>query len=117
MTDELMIEACAGGLNLFGVPKEIGRQVVRKNMEAAAKLEKQRESLTLKEAIESLALHAASTHRLRDWEPELRLVLDAARAFACTECGGLGVVHPNGTGTVHECESCKAARQNVGARK
>lgn len=36
INNEQMIEACAGGLTLFGVPRQIGRKVVRQNMERSA---------------------------------------------------------------------------------
>lgn len=73
---------------------------------------------TLKDAIESLALHAHSTHRLRDWSDELALVLAAARTVSCERCGGTGrirrpiinwSVSTDDDGTI-DCGDCKANR-------
>lgn len=32
MNDEQMVEACAGGLTLWGIPKQIGRTIVANNI-------------------------------------------------------------------------------------
>lgn len=46
----------------------------------------------LSDAISAVMLHAASGLKMRDFEPELRLLICAARAFSCKECGGTGKV-------------------------
>lgn len=73
--------------------------------------------MTLQESIDALALHAASTHRLRDWEPELRLVLDAARAFSCKECRGTGRIHVAIADTTIDCRHCRDARLHLRGNK
>ena len=66
---------------------------------------------TLAEAIDSLYLHASSTHRLIDWRPEIGVVLAAARAFSCKECGGTGKVRVAVADAVVDCRDCKQYRE------
>ena len=77
--------------------------------------------ITLRDAIASLALHAHSTHRLRDWSDELALVLAAARTVACERCSGTGrirrpiinwSVSTDDDGMI-DCGDCKANRSIV----
>ena len=46
----------------------------------------------LEDAITAVILHAASRHRMCDFQPELRLLVSAARALICEKCGGTGKV-------------------------
>lgn len=68
---------------------------------------------TLAEAIESLTLHSASTHKLRDWQPEIQLVVAAARCLTCKECGGRGKIHHANSDTNLSCRSCSFHREIV----
>jgi len=64
--------------------------------------------LNLREAIDAVTLHAQSTHRLRDWQQEIGIILAAARAYSCKTCGGTGAVLK--FSRVDDCPDCKAAR-------
>lgn len=67
----------------------------------------------LADAIESLSLHSHSTHKLRDWQPELSLVIAAAKAFSCKKCGGTGRIWVAVADTKVDCDKCKACRQLI----
>lgn len=68
----------------------------------------------LDDAIYAVALHIQSGHRLRDFAPELRLLLAAARAFSCSECGGTGRVRVAVADWEGECRVCKPHRDAIG---
>ncbi len=67
--------------------------------------------ITLADAIESLSLHSHSTHKLRDWQPELSLVIAAAKAFSCTKCRGTGKIWVAVADTKINCDRCLLDRQ------
>jgi len=48
--------------------------------------------MKLEDAISTVMLHASSGLRMNVFEKELRLLICAARAFSCKECGGTGKV-------------------------
>lgn len=66
------------------------------------------EPLSLREAIELLTNHSCSTHRLVDFQREIRVVLAAARAFSCEQCGGTGIVRVADTEV--SCRNCSMSR-------
>lgn len=71
----------------------------------------------LSDAINVLQLHAQSTHRLRDWQEEIGLVLWAAKAFSCDECGGTGRVRVAVADAEVSCPKCCVWRANLQPRK
>jgi hypothetical protein len=76
----------------------------------------------LNDAISAVMLHAASGLKMRDFEPELRLLIHAARAFSCEKCGGIGkhdrpiirwAVSDDSSYDQIECEECKGDRAEI----
>lgn len=78
----------------------------------------------LYDAISAVMLHASSGLKMRDFEPELRLLICAARAFGCERCKGTGKVRRpiiNWSVSVGgsdddqqiDCDECKSDRAEV----
>lgn len=76
----------------------------------------------LQEAISTVMLHASSGLRMHTFEPELRLLIHAARAMSCQKCGGTGkhdrpiirwAVSGVGADGPVECDECKADRKEI----
>lgn len=74
-------------------------------------MSKERMKTNLADAIESLSLHSHSTHKLRDWQPELSLVIAAAKVFSCKKCRGTGWIWVAVADTKIDCDKCKMDRQ------
>lgn len=66
--------------------------------------------LTLKDAIQALTIHAASGHRMKDFQREIGVVLAAARAFSCEECKGEGEIFVAVADSWVTCKKCDASR-------
>ena len=69
--------------------------------------------MKLSDAISAVMLHAASGLKMRDFEPELRLLICAARAFNCNECGGSGRVRVAVADWEGDCDVCKSDRAEI----
>lgn len=76
------------------------------------------------DAISAVQLHASSGLRMRDFEPELRLLVSAARAMICQECGGTGKVRrpiirwsvsvgDRDDDKLIDCDVCKSDRKEI----
>lgn len=74
---------------------------------------RKRKYAKLQDAISSVMLHASSRHHLRDFEPELRLLISASRAFSCAECRGTGKVHIAVADTTITCDVCRSDRKEL----
>lgn len=65
--------------------------------------------LTLKQAIDSLLLSIREGFVIYPQNNDLRLLLAAAKAFACEECNGTGII--GGTYISWQCPACAEYRK------
>jgi len=69
--------------------------------------------MKLEDAISTVMLHASSGLRMNVFEKELRLLIHAARAFSCKECGGTGRVRVAVADWEGSCDVCKGDRAEI----
>lgn len=69
--------------------------------------------MKLEDAISAVMLHASSGMRMNVFEKELRLLIHAARAFACNECGGTGRVRVAVADWEGQCDVCRSDRAEI----
>jgi len=69
--------------------------------------------MKLEDAISAVMLHASSGMRMNVFEKELRLLVCAARAFSCDECGGTGRVRVAVADWEGQCDVCRSDRAEI----